>query len=168
MKPETVNTGRTGPGWSMIWGIIMFACGVLAITLPLAFSIGIVVVLAWLILLAAVVHLVFAFHSHSIGGFLWKLLLALFYGAVGTYMVMNPLLGVTSVTIVVAILFLCEGLVELALYFHIRHAAYAGWVLVDGIITLVVGFSHLGSVAVQCGLGAWHARRNQPHLQWHF
>ena len=74
----TVNEEKTATGWSMVWGIIMFMCGLLAIALPLATSIGIVIVLAWLILLSAVAHLIFAFHSHSIGGVLWKLLLAVF------------------------------------------------------------------------------------------
>ena len=67
----------------MVWGILMFICGILAITMPLASSVGIVIVLAWLILFAAVFHLVFAFQSHSVGGFLWKVLLAIVYGLRG-------------------------------------------------------------------------------------
>ena len=55
----------------------MFVCGILAIALPFATSVGIVILLAWLILFARVSHLIFAFHSHSVGGFLWKLLLAI-------------------------------------------------------------------------------------------
>ncbi len=84
----------------MVWGIVMFICGVLAIALPLASSLGIVIVLAWLILLAGVCHLIFAFQSHSIGGFLWKVLLAIVYGFAGVYMLMHPLLGVISLTFV--------------------------------------------------------------------
>ena len=72
----TLGSVRKASGWSMVWGIVMFICGILAITMPLASSVGIVIVLAWLILFAGVCHLVFAFQSHSIGGFLWKVLLA--------------------------------------------------------------------------------------------
>src|SRR5580765_8991510 len=96
----TVSEERMAIHWSMVWGVIMFVCGLLAIALPLAFSIGIVIVLGWLILLSAVAHLIFAFHSGSIGGVLWKLLLAVFYGFIGFYMVANPMLGVATVTIV--------------------------------------------------------------------
>ena len=77
----TVGAVRKISGWSMLWGILMFICGILAISLPLASSIGIVILLAWLILFAGISHLIFAFHSHSIGGFLWQILLALIYGA---------------------------------------------------------------------------------------
>jgi uncharacterized membrane protein HdeD (DUF308 family) len=73
MNPDPLlGSVRKASGWSTVWGVVMVICGLLAITLPLATSIGIVILLAWLILFAAVAHLIFAFHSHSIGGFLWR------------------------------------------------------------------------------------------------
>ena len=136
----TLDPARKASDWSMAWGIVMFICGILAIALPLASSIGIVIVLAWLILFAGVCHLIFAFQSHSIGGFLWKLLLAIIYGCAGIYMLMNPLLGVVSLTLLLAIFLVFEGIVEIAFYFNIRGAANADWVLLDGIVTLILGF----------------------------
>jgi uncharacterized membrane protein HdeD (DUF308 family) len=136
----TAGSARKASGWSMVWGIIMFICGILAIALPLASSVGIVIVLAWLILFAGVCHLIFAFQSHSLGGFLWKVLLAIVYGFAGVYMLMHPLLGVISLTLVLAVFLLFEGVVEIVLYFNIRKTANAGWVLFDGIVTLVLGF----------------------------
>ena len=136
----TVNEKTTATGWSMVWGVIMFMCGLLAIALPLATSIGIMIVLGWLILLSAVAHLIFIFHSHSIGGAIWKLLLAVFYGFTGFYMVTHPLLGVATATIILAIFLCCEGVVEIAFYFHIRRARHAVWVLFDGIVTLILGY----------------------------
>lgn len=135
----TVEVARKASGWSMFWGILMFICGILAISLPLASSIGIVIVLAWLILLVGISHLIFAFQSHSIGGFLWKVLLAVAYGIAGIYLLMNPLLGVLSLTLVLAVFLLAEGILEIALYFGIRRVRHAGWVLFDGIVTLVLG-----------------------------
>jgi len=135
----------------MLWGILMFICGILAISLPLASSIGIVILLAWLILFAGISHLIFAFHSHSVGGFLWQVLLALIYGAAGIYMLMNPLLGVLSLTLLLAVFLLVEGILELALYFRIRRVRNGGWVLFDGIVTLILGiliWTHWPSSAV--------------------
>ena len=43
--------------WSILWGILMVILGVLAISLPLATSIGFVILLAWLILFAGISHL---------------------------------------------------------------------------------------------------------------
>jgi uncharacterized membrane protein HdeD (DUF308 family) len=136
---STVGAGRKASGWSMLWGILMFICGILAISLPLASSIGIVILLAWLILFAGIWHLIFAFQCHGIGAVLWQLLLAFLYGIVGIYMLMNPLLGVISLTLVLAVFLLFEGILELALYFRIRRIRHAGWVLFDGIVTLILG-----------------------------
>ena len=135
----------------MVWGVLMFICGILAISLPLASSIGIVIVLAWLILFAGIAHLFFAFQSQSIGGFLWKVLLALIYGIAGGYMFMHPLLGVLSLTLVLAMFLLFEGVMEIVLYFNIRGLRHSGWVLFDGIITLILGaliWAHWPSTAV--------------------
>ncbi len=136
----TLSSVRKASGWSMVWGVIMLICGILAIGLPFATSVGIVILLAWLILFVGVCHLIFAFQSHSIGGFLWKVLLAIVYGFAGVYMLMHPLLGVISLTLLLAVFLLFEGVVEIVFYFNIRGAANAGWVLFDGIITLILGF----------------------------
>jgi uncharacterized membrane protein HdeD (DUF308 family) len=85
-------------------------------------------------------HLIFAFHSQSVGGFLWKLLLAVLYGFAGVYLLMNPVVGVASLTLLLAFFLFVEGILEIVLYFNIRRVAYAGWVLFDGIITLLLGF----------------------------
>jgi uncharacterized membrane protein HdeD (DUF308 family) len=85
-------------------------------------------VLAWLILFAAICHLIFAVQSHGIDGVLWQVLLALVYGIAGIYMLMNPLLGVVSLTLVLAVFLLFEGILEIALYFRIRRVRHAGWV----------------------------------------
>jgi uncharacterized membrane protein HdeD (DUF308 family) len=89
----TVEMLGRASGWWMVWGILMCLCGVLAISLPLASSIGIVIILAWLILFAGVWHLIFAFQTRGVGAVLWQILLALLYGVIGLYMLMNPLLG---------------------------------------------------------------------------
>jgi uncharacterized membrane protein HdeD (DUF308 family) len=135
----TVGSVRKASGWSMLWGILMFICGILAISLPLASSIGIVIVLAWLILFAGIAHLFFAFHSHSFGAVLWQVLLAIVYGIAGIYMLMHPLLGVLSLTLLLAVFLLVEGILEITLYFRIRRVRHAGWVLFDGIVTLILG-----------------------------
>jgi uncharacterized membrane protein HdeD (DUF308 family) len=140
MNTSTPVTGLgKAPGWSMIWGILMFICGLVAIALPLISSIGIVILLAWVILFAGVSHLIFAFHSRSVGGVLWQIVVAVLYVAAGIYLLINPLLGVVSLTLVLAVFLVLEGIVEIALYFGLRGSRHSGWVLLDGIITLVLG-----------------------------
>ena len=137
------NTPATAFGkasaWSIIWGILMFICGLIAIALPLISSIGIVILLAWVILFAGLSHLVFAFHSRGVGSVLWQILLAVLYVVAGIYLLIHPVLGVVSLTLVLAVFLVLEGIVEIALYFGLRGVQHSGWVLLDGIITLILG-----------------------------
>ena len=125
-----------GTGGMMIWGIVMLICGILAIALPWASGIGVVIVVGWLLILGAVSHLFLAFHTHSVGGVLWQILLALIYGAAGVFMLMNPLAGLVTLTLVLAVFLLIEAALETALYFQVRGRVNAGWILFDAIVTL--------------------------------
>ena len=121
-----------------IWGVVMLICGILAIALPWASGIGVVILVGWVLLLAAVSHLFLAFHTHSVGGVLWQILLSLIYGAAGVFMLMNPLAGLVTLTLVLAVFLLMEAVLETALYFQVRGKVNAGWVLFNAIVTLIL------------------------------
>jgi uncharacterized membrane protein HdeD (DUF308 family) len=125
--------------WLMIWGILIFVCGILAIAFPATFPVGIAIVLGCLILVAGIAHVIFAFHTRSIGGFLWHILLGPLYGITALSLLANPLLGVVSLALLLALFLLIEGVLELALYFCIRRLQHSVWVSVDGIGTLILG-----------------------------
>jgi uncharacterized membrane protein HdeD (DUF308 family) len=136
---DSTSMAGTGKG-NMIWGILMLICGLLAITIPLASGIGVAIVIGWLLLVSGVWHLLFGFRSGSgVGGFLWQLLLAIVYGAAGVMVLLYPLAGLAWLTLVLATFLLIEAALELVLYFNIRRRANAVWVLVDAIITLLLG-----------------------------
>jgi uncharacterized membrane protein HdeD (DUF308 family) len=83
--------------------------------------------------------LILAFHAHGAGSLIWKLLVGLAYLSFGGYLVMHPVLGVTSLTLVLASLFLIEGVLNIVLFFKMRSVGGSTWVLIDGIITLLLG-----------------------------
>jgi uncharacterized membrane protein HdeD (DUF308 family) len=138
---EMANTelSSLGSGKSIVWAIVVILFGFLAIALPLATSLGVVIVIAWLILLAGGFQLIHAFQSKGIGSTLWKVVVAILYVAVGIYFLLNPLLGVASFTLALAIFFVAEGGLDLVIYFQNRTAGGAGWILLNGIITLILG-----------------------------
>ena len=52
---------RHASTWSIIWGILLIVFGVLAIGAPFLAAVAVSVLIAWLIILAGVVHLILAF-----------------------------------------------------------------------------------------------------------
>ena len=65
--------------WSIVWGVLLIIFGMLAIGSPFLAAVAVNVVIAWLIVLAGVVHLIVAFHAHRAGSLIWKLLVGLAY-----------------------------------------------------------------------------------------
>jgi uncharacterized membrane protein HdeD (DUF308 family) len=113
--------------------------GFLAIALPFATSWGVVIIIAWLIVFGGITQFIHAFQSQGAGHILWKLVVAVLYMIVGFYFVAHPLLGIAAFTLALAIFFVIEGITDLVTYFRERSAAGAGWILFDGIVTLLLG-----------------------------
>jgi uncharacterized membrane protein HdeD (DUF308 family) len=130
---------KVGGGRSIVWAVLLIALGFLAIALPFATSLGLVVIVAWLIIISGVVQLVHAFDSRGVGSTVWKVLVALLYVLFGLYLVTHPILGIAAFTLALAILFVIEGVSDVAAWFQNRGAPGARWILVSGLVTVVVG-----------------------------
>ena len=130
---------KLGSGTSIVWAILLIVFGFLAIALPFATSWGVVVVIAWLIIFSGGFQFIHAFQSQGVGHILWKLLVAILYVIVGIYFLLHPLMGVAAFTFALAVFFVVEGVFDLVAYFQARNAAGSGWILFDGIVTLILG-----------------------------
>lgn len=54
-------------------------------------------------------------------------------------LVVNPLLGVVLLALVVGVVLIAEGIIEIVLFFLLREYRHAFWILIDGLVTLVLG-----------------------------
>ena len=124
---------------SILWGVALIVLGMVAVASPFLAAVVVNTVIAWLIVVAGVVHLMLAFHAFRAGSMLWRLLVGLAYVFFGGYLIVHPGLGVASLTLLLASLFLVEGVLEVVLYFQMRSMQGSSWLLVDGIITLLLG-----------------------------
>jgi uncharacterized membrane protein HdeD (DUF308 family) len=68
------------------------------------------------------------------------LLLGIFYVAGGLYLAFHPQISLISLTLVLAIILFAEGLMQILAYFSLRTLPGSRWILIDGIITLLLGF----------------------------
>ena len=125
-------------GWSIGLSVLMIVAGILAIASPLAAGIAVNVLVAWLLVFSGCVHLVFAWYTRSAGGFIGELLLGILYICIGVYLLMHPLAGLMSLTLALAIYLFLEAVLEFLLGFKLRPLPGSGWLLFDGIITLIL------------------------------
>jgi uncharacterized membrane protein HdeD (DUF308 family) len=134
-----VGLVRKGSTLSMLWGVLLIVFGVAAVGSPFLAAVAVNAIIAWLIVLAGIVHVILAFHAHAAGGMIWKFLVGIAYLCVGVYAIIHPVLGVASLTLLLASLFLIEGILDVVLFFRMPRVQRSAWVLVDGIITLLLG-----------------------------
>ena len=126
--------------WSIVLSVLMIIAGILAIASPYYAGLAITVVVGWLLLISAVLHLVYAFRGGRAAAVVWEILLAIVYALIGFYILANPRIGLASLTFAIAFYLFVEAILEFALSYQLRNESGAGWMLVDGIITMILAF----------------------------
>jgi uncharacterized membrane protein HdeD (DUF308 family) len=127
-------------GWSVAMSILMIVAGTLAILLPFVAGIAVNVFVGWMLIFSGAALVVFAWHTRGSGGVLLELLLAALYLFIGGFILFRPLLGLASLTLALSIYLSVEAALEFALAFRLRSGRGWGWLLFDGIITLILAF----------------------------
>ena len=124
--------------WLIASAAVVFVCGILAIVLPLTFSFGVAGLLGWLFIFAAAAHVIFGIHFA--GGTLgWHTFIAALYALAAINLLVNPLLGVVLLALLIGVVLVAEGIIEILLFFLLREYRYVVWILIDGVVTLVLG-----------------------------
>jgi uncharacterized membrane protein HdeD (DUF308 family) len=138
MANDTTAGMHTATTWSVILSALMIAAGLLAIGIPLVAGLAVASLVAWMLVFSGALHLAFAWRGHTAGGAVWEVLLGFAYGAIGFYILAHPLAGLASLTLAVAVYLFVEAVLELILWFQLRTTPGKGWLLFDGVVTLVL------------------------------
>jgi uncharacterized membrane protein HdeD (DUF308 family) len=129
---------RASWGWLVALGILLIIAGVLAICFPVAATLTTVTFFGILLLCGAGVQVVSAIWTRGWGGFFLHLLIALLYFWVGLFLLDRPGLGAAGYTLMLAVFFVFGGVLRIILALGHRFSGW-GWVLLNGIITLLLG-----------------------------
>jgi uncharacterized membrane protein HdeD (DUF308 family) len=138
MATELTSDIEKGTTWSIVLSVLMIAAGVVAIFVPQFAGVTVTAIVGWLLVFSGLLHLVFAWRAGRAGAVVWEILLGIVYGAIGFYLLARPVAGLASLTLAVAIYLFIEGVLEFVLSFQLRPAPGSGWLLFDGIVTLVL------------------------------
>lgn len=124
----------------LIEGIVLLILGGTAIGVPPVATLAVTIVIGWLFLLSGVMGLIMTFLTRSAPGFWWSLLSAALGIGVGTLLLASPLGGAYSLTIVLVVFFVMEGVASVMFALHHKRelSAQWGWMLASGIVDLVL------------------------------
>ena len=139
MSPATDGASRQNFRSSILFAILLIVLGILAISLPAIASLGVARVLSWLILIDGIVQFVYAFKSEGVGRTIWKVLVAILYIVAGGYLLVHPLMGLSGLTLLLAMFFLVEGITDIGTFIWSRKSVGSEWLLLHGVVTLLLG-----------------------------
>ena len=119
-------------------GIVFMILGVLAISLPWAFTVGFELTVGWLFLLGGLLQFFHVFKSRTVPGALAGTLLAVLLAVVGILLIRHPLQGLLTFTFLLVIFFFIEGCTKIILAFQVRPVMGWGWVFFNGVLGLAI------------------------------
>jgi uncharacterized membrane protein HdeD (DUF308 family) len=124
----------------LIEGIVLVILGMAAVAIPLLASIAVTIFLGWLFLISGVVGLYLTFTTRNMPGFWWSLISEILALAAGVILILQPIAGTLTLTLVVSAYFIAEGVTTImyALAHRRELSGRWGWLLVSGIVDLVV------------------------------
>lgn len=138
-------------GWLIGTGILLVLAGCFAIYAPLAAGLAADTVIAVLIFISGIAHFVLSWKLRHIGGSPWEFLIGLVYVAGGLALFAYPVNGLVTLTLVLSLYLFGSAITELLAYYGLRFLAGSGWLLFNGIVTLILAvmiFRHLPISAV--------------------
>jgi len=142
----------------LIEGIILVVLGLIAIVVPPIATLAVELLFGWLFLLSGIVGLITTFWMRDAPGFWWSLLSGVLGIAAGIVLLVWPLSGVLSLTLVLIVFFTIEGIASImyALEHKRELSGRWGFMLASGIIDLIIAaiilFGLPGSAAWALGL----------------
>lgn len=140
MAEAVLNGMKRASGWSIVLGILMIIAGIIAMLEPGVFGLVITLVVGWAAIFNGFAQIVFGFRTHGGWHVLLEMVLGIIYIIAGIYLLMHPVGGLLALTLILASFLLVYGIFALVLAFQIRPRGGWGWVLCDGIITILLGF----------------------------
>jgi len=119
--------------------VVFILLGMMAIIEPGVAGLAVTILVGWLLIFGGGAHLVAAFSGGGAGRVIWQVLIGIVYILGGVYSLTHPLLALGTLTLLLGVIILTEGVFEVISYFRMRGEGGSGWLLVNALITLLLG-----------------------------
>ena len=134
-----MEEAKKNSGFLIFLGILTVIFGVIAIGSPLITGVAVAVFVGFLLLASGVARIVHALKSKQWGTGFWGTVIGLLGVVAGLLMIFRPLVGLVTMTMLLAIYFLIDGISEIIAAFKIKPDQGWGWLLFNGIIAVLLG-----------------------------
>ena len=147
--------------WYMFQGALMVVAGILAIAHPAMSSVALVIFFGWLLIISGIAQGISLIDARSVPHFWLQLVSVALFIIVGALFLRNPAESVVTLTLLVIVFLMVEGISKIIFSLTIRPFPNWGWILLSGIISILLSFYLWSSMPVTAVFLSWH-------VAWHF
>jgi uncharacterized membrane protein HdeD (DUF308 family) len=121
-------------------GIILVILGLIAIVVPPIATLAFTIIIGWIFLVSGILGLITTFWARGAPGFWWSLISAIIAIAAGIVLLLWPISGSLSLTLLLIAFFVVEGIVSIMYAIEHRNQLSSRWVwmLISGIVDLIL------------------------------
>ena len=141
VPPDPVIGCMAGQGgcFFLFLGIGFTILGILAVVLPVATGLAVEILVGSILILGGIIQCIRALWAWSWLGFMLRLLWSSLYLIAGVALLASPLRGLLTLALVLAVLFLVEGISKLALVSRLHPVRSRKWLFFDGAVAAMLG-----------------------------
>jgi uncharacterized membrane protein HdeD (DUF308 family) len=147
MATSNATQGLGGPGalvkkatnWFIAIAALFILLGIFAIAEPFAAGLGVTLLVGWLLAIGAMAHFIAAFKGGGAKHVILQVVVGIVYLIGGLYFLTHTIMGVSTLTLLLSGVILAEGVLEVVAYFRLKTTHGAPWMLINGIVTLLLG-----------------------------
>lgn len=124
----------------LIEGILLALLGIFAVALPGIATLSAELFIGWLLIFSGAIQLYHGFQDRKARGFISAVIIGLLAVVFGILLILFPMAGILSLTILLTIFFVAEGIAKIIFSLQLRPARQWGWMLFNGIVALILAF----------------------------
>lgn len=138
MREAMRQTVKRHSLWYLIQSGLMILAGILALAYPFLSSVAVVVFLGWLLIVTGVVQGIGLLGARAVPHFWLQLISVALCIVVGALFLRNPAESLLTLTLLVIVFFMIEGISKVIFALTIRPFPHWGWVLLSGVVGIVL------------------------------
>ncbi len=132
--------------WYLVEGILLIITGFFAIVFPFFSSIAVLVLIGWLLIISGVLQGFSLIGARHVPHFWLQLISVILAILIGILFLRDPAQSLLTITLLLIVFFMMEGISKLVFSLTIRPMPNWGWVLLSGIVGIVLSLILLASL----------------------
>ena len=134
--------------WYLIQGVLLIAAGFLAIIYPVISSVAVIFLLGWLLIISGVLQGISLIGARHVPHFWLQLISVALAILIGFLFLRDPEQGLLTITLLLIVFFMIEGISKVVFSLTIRPFPNWGWVFASGLIGILLSLILWASLPV--------------------